>query len=211
MRSSHIQKDAWRISTSMKHHYGASYQFSKITLVQFLFDNNLSMEIMCPYDGHLQNWVGQTVNWSWRCELFVLLLWSTQIAMEVMVGLSKCLKKNLFDTSIRICMVQSMQYTRWVSLCMSCGLTSLVLTYAVSVSHNLTIFRNCDRKKSVQIISGTVKRQLIMVNTNVVLECVNFILHYSNLNICWRMESSCLYFKKVVFRENLFYKIMDFP
>jgi hypothetical protein len=67
---------------------------------------------------------------------------------------------------------------------MSCGLTSLVLTYAVSVSHNLTIFRNCDRKKSVQIISGTVKRQLIMVNTNVVLECVNFILHYSNLNIC---------------------------
>jgi hypothetical protein len=74
------------------------------------------MEIMCAYVGHLQNWVGQTVNRSWRFES-LLLFWLTLIAMEVIVGLSKCLKKNLFDVSIRICMVQSKHYTRWVSLC----------------------------------------------------------------------------------------------
>jgi len=34
------------------------------------------------------------------------------VGMEVMVGLSKCIKKNLFDVSIRICMVQSKHYTR---------------------------------------------------------------------------------------------------
>jgi hypothetical protein len=49
-----------------------------------------------------------------------------------------------------------------------------------------------------------------MVNTNVVLECVNFILHYSNVNICVRIEGSCLYCLESVIQEDLFYKIMGF-
>jgi hypothetical protein len=55
MRSVHIQNYAWHISTSIKHHYGASYQFRKVTRAQFLFDSSLSMEIMCANEGYLQN------------------------------------------------------------------------------------------------------------------------------------------------------------
>ena len=31
-----------------------------------------------------------------------------------------------------------------------------------------------------------------MVNTDVVLGCMSFLLHYSKLNICVRMDLSCL-------------------
>jgi len=55
MGSLDIQNDAWHISTSIGHRYGASYQYRKITRVKFLLDSSLSMEIMRADVGHFQN------------------------------------------------------------------------------------------------------------------------------------------------------------